>query len=71
MKPQTPADTPYTAPKADLRINIGFVPAFPEVLPKDEVEATNVFNLAGDAYAKCIRELSSAAEQDAAIRGEK
>jgi hypothetical protein len=47
------------------------VPAFPEALPKDEIEATNVFNLAGDAYAKCIGELSSAAEQDAAIRGAK
>ena len=66
-----PDDIPYTAPKAIPKIEIGFVPPFPTTMPKNEIDALSIFNQAGDAYAKCIGELSNTAKQDDAIRGAK
>jgi hypothetical protein len=71
VKPQTPAEVPYTAPVAKIPLKIGFVQPFPEGRPKNEIEAASMWNLAAQAYAQCILMLTDAKKQDEIKSGQK
>lgn len=71
VKGQTLPDTPYTAPKAEIPVRVTYIPPFPEFQPKNEQEALGIFNIAADAYSKCIIELTAIKTQDEIIRGNK
>ena len=69
MKTPTPDAITYTAPSVRQHIEIAYVPPFPVDMPQNEVDAANIFKVAGDVYRMCINALTGAKKQDEAISG--